>query len=95
MHWLRELWSKEDGWLQGTRQKCSVNYGLENNESERETDVLCLRAHSASNDEAPTDFGLLDSSIAELLDLALCWAPRSQLDQGLTVLNIRKDVISA
>lgn len=82
--------------LRGTGHKCSRNYGLKNKgKRKRMRDLLCSRAHSASNDEVPTDFRLLASSVVELLHLTLCCAPRSQLDQGLTVLNIRKDATSA
>lgn len=86
------LWPMAALW--GTGHKCSRNYGLKN-KGKSMRDLLRSRAHSTSHDEVSTDFRLLASSIVELLHLTLCCVPRSQLDQGLTVLNIRKDATSA
>lgn len=80
----------------GERAEVQQELRSEKPKKEREEgDLLCSRARSAPRDEAPTDFRLLGSCLVELLLLTLCCAARSQLDQGLTVLNIRKDVTSA
>lgn len=81
VHWLHKLWVRRMVVLQGTGKKCSINVFWENNEKEKERDVLCLRPHSASDDEA------LFYTIIRQYYVMLS---RGQPDQGLTILNIRK-----
>lgn len=81
-------------WKERGKPQRKLRSGKEVKERDEERAGLCLRPHSASHDEAPTDIRLSDPSRVELFE-STCCGPRSQLDQGLTALYIRKDVISA